>query len=65
VQTLETPLREGHADYGDIEDITFHHGIERREDHLVSEIARNAEEYQSVRTRGGHQARPFLAAAIS
>ena len=65
VQTLETPLREGHTDYGDLEDITFHHGIERREDHLVSEIARNAEEHQSVRTRGGHQARPFLAAAIS
>jgi hypothetical protein len=50
VQTIETPLREGHADYGDLEDITFHHGIERREDHLVSEIARNAEEHQSVRT---------------
>ena len=65
VQTLQTPLREGDADYRDLEVASFHHRIERREDHLVGEIARHTEEHQRVRTGGGHQAPAFLAAAFS
>ena len=55
VQTRQTPLREGDADYRDLEGAAFHHRIERREDHLVGEIARHTEEHQRVRTGGGHQ----------
>ena len=61
VQTIETPLGEGDADYRDLEDITLHHGIECREDHLVGEIAGYTEEHQRVGTGARHQARPFLA----
>ena len=53
VQTIETPLGEGDADYRDLEYIIFHHGIERREEH------------QSVRTGGCPHARPSLAAPFS
>jgi hypothetical protein len=45
-QTRQTPFREGDADYRDIEGASFRHYIECREDHLVSEIARHAEEHQ-------------------
>ena len=48
VQTRQTPLREGDADHRDLEGSSFHHRIERREDHLVGEIARHTEEHQRV-----------------
>ena len=65
-QTRQTPLREGDADDRDLQGASFRHRIERREDHLVGEIARHTEEHQRVRTRCGHQA-PFClpAAAFS
>ena len=65
VQTRQTPLREGDADDRDLQGASFRHRIECREDHLVGEIARHTEEHQRVRTGGGHQAPPFLAAAFS
>src|SRR6185437_12919987 len=53
-QTRETPIWEGDTDYRDFQCISFHHRIERREDHLVGEIARHTEEHQRVRTGGSH-----------
>jgi hypothetical protein len=48
VQAHHTPLRKGDPDYRDLEGTSFRHRIERREDHLVGEIARHTEEYQRV-----------------
>ena len=65
VQLRQTPLGEGDADDRDLEITSLHHGIERREDHLVGEIARHTEEHQRVGTGGGHQAPTSLVAAFS
>ena len=65
VQIRQTPFRGGDADDWDVQGASFRQRIERREDHLVGEIARHTEEDQCVRTGGGHQAPPFLAAAFS
>jgi hypothetical protein len=46
VQARHTPLREGDANYRDRESASFCHGVERREDHLMGEVARHPEEYQ-------------------
>ena len=48
VQTRHTPLREGDADHRDLEGTSFRHRIERREDHLMGEIARHTKEHQRV-----------------
>ena len=64
-QMRQTPLRGGDADDRDLQGASFRHRIERREDHLVGEIARHTEEHQRVRTRGGHEAPPLVAAAFS
>jgi hypothetical protein len=65
VQLPQTPLRERDADDRNLEVTSFHHRIERREDHLVGQITRHSEEHQCVRTGGSHQAPAFLAAAFS
>ena len=65
VQTLQTPLREGDADYRDLEGASFRHRIERREDHLVGEIARHTEEHKRIRTGRGHQGSPLPAAVAA
>src|SRR5665213_1133006 len=61
VQPPQTPLRKGDADHRDRERASFHHRIEGREDHLVSEIAGYTEEHQRVRAGGSHQATSLLA----
>ncbi len=48
VQTLQTPLREGDADDRNFERAALRHRIERREDHLVGQIARHAEDHQRI-----------------
>ena len=65
LQTVQTPLRERDADDRNFEVTTFHHRIERREDHLVGEITRHTEKHQRVGTGGGHQAPAFLVASFS
>jgi hypothetical protein len=62
MQTPQTPFRESDANYRDSEAPSFHHCIERREDHLVGEVARHAEEHQRVRTGGSHLTSPCPAA---
>ena len=63
-QTRQTPLREGDADDRGLQGTSFRHRIERREDHLVGEIARHTEEHQRVRTRSGHQAPSFFGGGL-
>ena len=65
VQTGQTPLREGDADYRDRKGAALHHRIKRRKNHLVGGIARHPEEYQRVRMGGFHQSSPILAAGFS
>src|ERR1019366_8547655 len=62
-QTRQIPLREGDADYRDLQGASFSHRIESGKDHLVGEISRHTEEHQRVRTRRGHQTPRLLAAA--
>src|ERR1035441_2082533 len=64
VQTGQTPLWEGDADYRDLKSAALHHRIKRRKDHLVGEIARHPEEYQRVRKGGFHQSSPILARGL-
>ena len=64
-RTLQTPLREGNADYRDLQGTSFCHRIQCREDHFVGEIAHNTEEHQHIQIRRGHQAPPVLAAGMS
>ena len=52
-QPGQTPFRRGDADDGNVERPSLRHRIERREDHLVREIARDAEEHQRTRAGGG------------
>ena len=54
-QPRQTPFRRSDADDRDLERPSFRHRVERREDHLVREIARDAEEHQRARTGGSHQ----------
>jgi len=60
MQTRQTPFRESDANYRDFEVPSVHHCIERREDHLVGEVARHAEEHQRVRTGGSHLITPGI-----
>ena len=64
-QMRQIPFREGHSDDRNLQIPSFRHRIERREDHLVGEIARHTEEHQRVRTRGSHEASPLGAVAFS
>src|ERR1044071_2249060 len=50
-QLRQTPFRGGDADYRDVEDASLCHRVERREDHLMGEIPRHAEEHQRVGPR--------------
>ena len=54
VQAFGTPLRQGNADYGNLELASFHHRIKSREDHLVGQIAGNTEDNERVRTGSSH-----------
>ena len=63
-QMRQTPLREGDADDRDFQGASFRHRIERREDHLVGEIARHAEEHQRVRMGGGHHGASLLGGGL-
>ena len=47
-QLRETPLREGHAHDRDLQHASSCHRVERREDHLVGEVASRAEQHQGV-----------------
>src|SRR5579872_3988502 len=53
--TLEEPRR-----LSEPRGSSFYQRIECREDHLISEISRDTEEQQRVRTGGGHQEPAFL-----
>ncbi len=64
-QMRQTPVREGDADHRDLQCVALRHGIQRREGHLVRQIARHAEEHQGVGMRGGHEASPLGAALFS
>ena len=44
-QARQIPVGEGDADYRDLEGASFRHRIKCREDHLVGEIASDAEEH--------------------
>ena len=60
LQLCKTPLFKGDADDRDLQHVPFHQRIEGREDHLVGEIARHAEEHQGVRLRGRHYGFSFI-----
>ena len=47
-QLRQAPLRGGDADHRDVEDAPLRHRIERRKDHLVREVAGDAEQHQRV-----------------
>ena len=64
-QIRQTPFRGGDADDRDVQCAAFRQRIERRDDHLVGEIARHTEQHQRVRMGGGHQAPPLPSAAFS
>ena len=64
VQAIRTPLGECNADYRDRKNAALHHGIERRENHLVGEIAGDAEKNQRIGLRTGHAVPPPLPACI-
>ena len=50
---IEVPARLGHADDGHVEATTLDQGLQRREDHLVRQVAGRAEEDQRVRRLSG------------
>src|ERR1700761_6220675 len=45
---LEAPSRLGHADHGNVEVSPLRHRVQRREDLLVRQVARRAEEDQGI-----------------
>ena len=45
MQTRHAPFGKGNANHRNLESALLHHGIERWEDHLVSQVTRHAEEY--------------------
>ena len=48
LELVEIPARLGHADHRHVEVAALHHRLQRREDLLVGQIARGAEEHQRV-----------------
>ncbi len=48
-EVVEPPVGEGDADDGDAERAAGYHAVEGREDELVGEVARRAEEDERVR----------------
>src|SRR5215470_280491 len=50
-ELLGTPTRPGHADHRHVKVTTFDHRLQRREDFLVSQITRGAEEHPGVGMR--------------
>src|SRR5215471_3784695 len=45
---IEIPSGFGHADHGNVEVSSFHHGLQRRENLLISKVARSAEKNECV-----------------
>src|SRR5215467_7453462 len=45
---IEIPSGFGHADHGNVEVSSFHHGLQRWENLLIGEIARSAEKNECV-----------------
>ncbi len=65
VQPLHAPLRKRHAHQRNVEHAPLHHGIERRESHLVRQVAGDSKQHQRVGMNSLHQAPPFLSPAFS
>ena len=53
-QLIERPTVPGHADHRQIELATLRHGLQRREDLFVRQIAGRPEEHQCVGVDVGH-----------
>src|SRR5215469_16190721 len=55
LQLVETPIGLGHADNRHVKIATLQHRLQRREDLLVRQVARGAEEYERIATIRCHK----------